>query len=352
MKCLGIAVILVSCAGTAQALPPVLGPASATTNLAAGAFEPPPSGSGRVTVINSPAGGQLDSGAGVRIVNQACPDLPACNSTATSEAVYGPAPSATATASTTLNGTVPDSWTLLNPTQVGSFSSVSVQYQFFVSGTQGTTAYVDLDSFMQISPGVIGGRLLLSSSAGFNINGPSGSWVSTSINSGGSGFQRLTRDLQGNSIFTSQPSIFAFAEHEIVPFAANTAYTISLFANASAFGQVFTGGNALGGSAAAYVDPHLTIDPMTPDAAAYSILFSDEIGNAAPVPEPSSPELWATGLFAIAGWRLWQRRRQRAGAAWLAQGGGGDAAVARRVSVARQRQRPAVDTTLGLAFDR
>jgi hypothetical protein len=316
MKNLGIAIILAACAGTAQALPPVLGPASATTNLAAGAVGPP-DGNGRITVINSPAGGQQDSGPGARTVDQACPGLVSCYGQAASYVAYGPAPSANATAYTNLNGTMPDWVVLYSPTQVGSASSVTMQYQFAVSGTPNTTAYVDLVSFMQIAGGGVGGALSLSSFAGFSVDGPGGRWVNTFISSGGSSLQRQTRDLLGNAVFTTQPapSSGIFVENEIVPFAANTAYTIKLYANASAFAQVVSGGNALQGSASAFVDPHFTIDPMTPDAAAYSIFLSTGIGNATPVPEPASITLLAAGLIALSGWRLWQQRRQRAGSA-------------------------------------
>jgi len=229
---------------------------------------------------------------------------------------YGSVPSAAATASSSLNGTVPDSWTLLNNTQVGSISDVGMSYQFVVSGTPGTTAYVDLTSFMQVSGvgAAVGSALSLGGAAGFRIVGPSGTWIETALSGTGAGYlYRQVRDLLGNSDSTTlpAPSSGKYTEKEIVPIDANAVYTIVLYAQASALSQVVTGGNATSGNISAYVDPQLTIDPLTTNAGGYSILYSAGIGSAAPVPEPTSFAMWAAGLFALGGWGLKRRRRQR-----------------------------------------
>jgi hypothetical protein len=58
----------------------------------------------------------------------------------------------------------------------------------------------------------------------------------------------------------------------------------------------------------AYIDPHLFIDPSTPNADQYSIVTSLGIGNALPssVPEPST---WAMMLVGFAGLGFGARRR-------------------------------------------
>lgn len=311
MKNLALSFTLAAVAGTAQALPPVLGPATLTTNLAVGALGPVDQ-NGRITLINNPNGGQIVGGPNSRDISLGCAaSFVNCFSEATSYATAIPGPSAGATASYSLNGTMPPDVTLLKPTQVGANANVTFQYQFSVNGPAGSTAFVDLASFMRAS-GQFGPGLSMVSLAGFRIDTQGDVWVSTFLYAGNSSptLQRNTRDLQGNLKFTSVPSPGSgqYLEKEVVPFAANTAYTIYLYANASATQQIVTGGNAGGGTAMAFVDPQLTIDPMTPNASDYSIAFSAGIGNAPPVPEPATPWTFAMGL----GWLAWHRRGVRA----------------------------------------
>ena len=311
MKNLAMSLTFAAAAGSAQALPPVLGPATLTTNLAVGALGPVDQ-NGRITLIYNPSGGQIVGGPNHRDISMGCAaSFVNCFSEAMSYATAVPGPSASATASYSLNGTMPPEVTLLNPTQVGANVSVTFQYQFSVDGPAGSTAFVDLASFMQAS-GQFGPGLTMVSFAGFRVDAPGGVWVSTYLYAGNSSptLQRNTRDPLGNLTYTSVPSPGSgqYLENEVVPFAANTAYTVYLYANASAMQQVVTGGNAGGGTAMAFVDPQFTIDPMTPNASDYSIAFSTGIGNAPPVPEPATAWTLAMGL----GWLAWHRRSLRA----------------------------------------
>jgi hypothetical protein len=307
MKNLAMSLTFAAAAGAAQALPPVLGPATLTTNLAVGALGPVDQ-NGRITLTYNPSGGQIVGGPNPRDISQGCiGSFVNCFSEAMSYATAVPGPSASAMATYNVNGQMPPDVTLLNPTQVGANVSVTLQYQFSVNGPAGSTAFVDLASFMQAS-GQYGPALTLASFAGFRVDAPGAVWVSTYLYAGNSNptLQRNIRDLQGNLTFTSVPSpgTGQYLENEVVPFAANTAYTVYLYANASATQQVVTGSNGGGGTAMAFVDPQLTIDPMTPNASNYWIEFSTGIGNAAPVPEPATAWTLAMGLGCL----VWHRR--------------------------------------------
>jgi hypothetical protein len=81
---------------------------------------------------------------------------------------------------------------------------------------------------------------------------------------------------------------------------SNTTYVVELAASAEAFDPLVKYSASGGGKGV--VDPHVAIDPSTPDAAAYSLAFSAGIGNslAPAVPEPPSWILLSVG-FAGAG---------------------------------------------------
>ena len=65
------------------------------------------------------------------------------------------------------------------------------------------------------------------------------------------------------------------------------------------------------GSASAYADPYLVIDPSTPNASQYSIIVSPGVGNVplGSTPEPSSLMLLGSGVAGLAG--LMRRRQSR-----------------------------------------
>ena len=307
MKNLTMFLAFATAAGAAQALP-VLGPATVTTNLAVGFLVGPPDGNGRLASGYNPLGGQIVGGPNPRNIDGSCSEsFVSCFGRAHSYVTAVPAPSADATATYSLNGTMPANVTLpLNP-QVGASTTTTLQYQFSANGPSGTTAYVDLESFMSAS-GVYAPGLVVASLGGFRIYGSDGDvWVSTYLYGGTANptLQRYTRDLNGNLTYTSVPSPGSgrYFENEVVPFAANTAYTIRLYATAFAGQLIVNGGNAGGGSAEGYVDPQFTIDPMTPNASAYSLAFSDGIGNPSSVPEPATVWMVAIGLGCLT-WRL------------------------------------------------
>ena len=80
----------------------------------------------------------------------------------------------------------------------------------------------------------------------------------------------------------------------------NTVY-MDVYANA-AYSQ-----NA--NSASVFADPVLSIDPLTPNAGAFWLVFSDGIGNAVPaVPEPANWVLMLAG-FGVVGVSLGRRRK-------------------------------------------
>lgn len=313
MKTFGVsitmAITLAASAGTAQALPPPLpGTASVTSNVAAGAVARPEEGSNRMLYINAPGGGQHDGGPGSRNIRIDCDGaFLGCGGSASSDSGFLPAPYVEATAGSRVSGVVPDA-VVVDPTKgVGGFASTQAEYQFAVLGPAGTTAFVNLVSFMSVAfPGTNSLNFSAGVGAGFSIFGQGESWVETNLTMGSNIVGRLyrqTRDLQGNSVVTNQlpPGNGQFAESDIVPFAANTLYTVRVFANAQAITRVVNGPNNDGGSADAFADPTFSIDPMTPNAAAYSIVFSPGVGNTAPVPEPQTWALFACGLLAV-GW--------------------------------------------------
>lgn len=315
MKNLAMSLAFAAASGTAHALPPVLSPATYTTNLAVGFLVGPPDANNRLNTGFNPLGGQVVGGLIPREINGACQSSPVgCFGSASSNVTTFPGASADAAASYSVGGTIPDGVTLPQNALVGGVATTTLQYQFSVNGPSGTTAYVDLTSFMAASGANVPG-VLLSSLGGFRIDGPDGVWVSTYLYGGGANptLQRNTRDLQGNLTFNSVPTpgLGQYFENEVIPFAANTAYTVYLYATADAQQLVVGTGNNVGsGSADGYVDPQFTIDPMTPNASAYSLAFSDGVGNAAlvtPVPEPATAWTLAMGL----GWLAWRRRSSK-----------------------------------------
>jgi hypothetical protein len=62
------------------------------------------------------------------------------------------------------------------------------------------------------------------------------------------------------------------------------------------------------GTASAFADPHIFVDPSFAGAGNYSVLLSDNVGNGLrPVPEPGTLMLLVVGLLSLAAVR--QRRR-------------------------------------------
>lgn len=314
-----MAITLAASAGTAQALPPPLpGTASVTSNVAAGAVALPQNLNDRMLYVNAPGGGQRVGGPGSRNVRIDCVDaILLCNGTASSDSGFRPSPHVEATVGSLVSGVVPDT-VVVDPSKgVGGSASALAEYQFAVLGPANTTAFVNLVSFVSVAfPATNNPNFSAGGGAGFVILGQGEQWVSTNLSLGSTGtgyLHRLTRDLQGNSVVTDQlpPGNGQFAENDIVPFAANTLYTVRVFANASAITRVVNGPNQGGGSADAFADPTFSIDPMTPNAAAYSFVFSDGIGNTAPVPEPQAWALFACGLLVVGGLRIVRDRSKR-----------------------------------------
>ena len=310
LRAISLAVAVSS--GAAIAGPSPLGPTLVTTNMAVGvvALPDPGSGSTRIVLINSPQGGQVIGGSPQRSINMSCPSAVACFGQAATSGAFTNAPFASASASTSLNGTLPD-WVTLpaNGAYVAGYAENIMQYKLSVSGPANTTVYVHLASYIQIAGSGAGSGLSLNAGAGFTVSDSGGSaWIQT-ISYANLSLYRLTRDLQGNATAGYQPAPASgiWIENELFPMTANAVYTVSMIASASALAQVHDGGNASGGQVSAFVDPQFIIDPSTLNAAAYSILLSDGVGNAAPVPEPSTPMLWAAGILFCASRRI--RRR-------------------------------------------
>jgi len=88
---------------------------------------------------------------------------------------------------------------------------------------------------------------------------------------------------------------------------SNTLYVVGLSAAAAVpVGPPFEPIGALGiGAAGAFVDPSFGIDPATPNASAFSIVFSDGIGNAGPgpgsasMPEPATLTMLVMGIVIV-----------------------------------------------------
>lgn len=96
---------------------------------------------------------------------------------------------------------------------------------------------------------------------------------------------------------------------------ADTIYQVELAATAGAPDPLVKYSVTGGGKGT--VDPHLAIDPATPDAGAYSLAFSAGIGNspATAVPEPSTWILLGVGFAGAGLWRFspkgWPRASTR-----------------------------------------
>jgi hypothetical protein len=83
----------------------------------------------------------------------------------------------------------------------------------------------------------------------------------------------------------------SFDEHTVYSVIANSFYRIDLTATAVVDGL---------GSASAFVDPYIQIDPSFADASKYTIVLSQGIGNAvASTPIPASLAMFATALLAM-----------------------------------------------------
>ena len=92
-----------------------------------------------------------------------------------------------------------------------------------------------------------------------------------------------------------------------LPFTVGDIGTVELLTQVSAFDSASgcPGPQCLSGagSAYAYADPYIYIDPSTPNASLYSIVVSPGIGNVplGSTPEPSSLMLLGTGVAGLAG---------------------------------------------------
>ncbi|MGO9446266.1 MAG: PEP-CTERM sorting domain-containing protein [Thiobacillaceae bacterium] len=84
---------------------------------------------------------------------------------------------------------------------------------------------------------------------------------------------------------------------------SNTEYTVQLAASAGLNPLIPTSGpyaRTQSGTAGGFVDPSFQIDASTASASDFSIAFSSGIGNAAPVPEPSTYGFMITGVGVVA----------------------------------------------------
>jgi hypothetical protein len=105
----------------------------------------------------------------------------------------------------------------------------------------------------------------------------------------------------------------------VEPLFSNTLYAIEVTAAGSAGGCLSPPCPLGTGDGRALTDPSFAIDPSTPDAGLYSLVFSDGIGNPASppvpppspaVPEPSTLLLLGSGLAGLGG-LAWRRHRRR-----------------------------------------
>ncbi|HUP08664.1 MAG TPA: PEP-CTERM sorting domain-containing protein [Caldimonas sp.] len=115
------------------------------------------------------------------------------------------------------------------------------------------------------------------------------SWIDAS------GVQHVSHD--SNYGFTS------YQDNGVVAIQANTWYTIDMAVSAGATtlaSYVLPGATA---SADAFADPYLSLDPSTPNAAAYTLEISPGIGNGplevTSVPEPETWALFVGGLSVV-----------------------------------------------------
>jgi hypothetical protein len=116
----------------------------------------------------------------------------------------------------------------------------------------------------------------------------------------GTHLSRSWIDTNGTSHFTDTDNggSGTYTETGIYQFHTNTVYVVDIGVSCDVIGQ-FGPQYGAAGSCTAFSDPVFTIDPATPNAAAYQLQFSSGVGNAPAVPEPSPALLFAAGLATL-----------------------------------------------------
>lgn len=185
-------------------------------------------------------------------------------------------------------------------TGAGSEGNANLQYFFEILGPTPTVPVLVQASGDLVTSAVGPGIVAL---LNLGIGGPGVTiFDETWTNGGAQGNATLLCGSAGCGGHIREHSVYTFETDQIYDVAITASVTVGGSISVPAYGTITSINAGLQGAAVG-MDPYFSVAPGTPDAGAYSFVFSDGIGNApiASIPEPPVWALLGVGFMIMGG---------------------------------------------------